>query len=81
MLKTTNNWGSKNKSRNDFERNDINDYFATVATDTSYNRADVLQASKTRQHPLTLRTSQLHYSRDAIDVLLASVRKASSGND
>ena len=81
MLKTTNNWGSKNKYTNDLDPYDINDYFASVATDTAYNRADVLQASKTRQHPLTPRTSQRPYSRDAIKMLLANVRKTSPGND
>ena len=35
LLKTTNNWGSKNKSRNDLDPDEINDYFAGVATDTA----------------------------------------------
>ena len=53
LLKTTKNWGNKNKFINDLDPYDINDYFASVTTDTAYNRADVLQACKTRQHPLT----------------------------
>ena len=62
---------------NDLDPDYINDHFASVVTDTAYNRADVLKASKNRQHPLTPHTSQRPYSRDAIELLLANVRKTS----
>ena len=85
LLKKTDNWGGKSKHAIDLDPDIINDYFAAVATDADYCRADVMRAcvksSPCQNNQQNNNSSSCAYSRDVIETLLARVGKTSSGND
>ena len=55
----------------------INDFFANIATDPNYSRADVIQ---TALQPTQRSQNFVKYEIDKIERMLARIRRTSSGS-
>ena len=58
--------------------NQINDYFANIATDPDYDHSAVIKVALGAPHHAT---NFVKYTRDGIELILAMIRKTSTGND
>ena len=81
LLKFTSNWGNKKASDIDLDPDIINAYFAEIATDPMYNKADIIWASRSQKEDSIVQSCPIYYHRDVIEVMLAKVQKTSPGND
>ena len=78
MLKKTGNWGTQKQTVTNRDPDQVNDYFVGIPTNINYNRDSVIQAA--RQSP-SRPTSQIKYTKEITERLLARTRKTSPGND
>ena len=59
--------------------NQINDYFANIATDTKYRRDEVIKAVLEVSRSVNHR--HVNYTREQIEVMLAKISRKSPGNN
>ena len=79
MLKQTGNWGAKRQTLSGIDINQINDYFADIATDTKYSRDEVIKA--VLQVSRSVNHHDVNYTREEVEVMLAKISRTSPGND
>ena len=77
MLKKTGNWGAQKQIVTNLDPDHVNDYFVGIATNSNYNRDSVIQV--VQQSP-SRPASQIKYTKESIERLLARIRKTSPGN-
>ena len=78
MLRKTGNWDANKQSVSNIDVKVINDFFANIATDPNYSRADVIQTDpQPPQRPYIF----LKYGIDKIERMLARIRRTSPVND
>ena len=80
LLKKTGNWGDKKQSIPNDDPNLINDHFASIASDSSYNREAVIKASLPGVHNAAKPCND-YYPADVIELLLVRIGRTSPGND
>ena len=80
LLKQTGNWGDKKQPKPNGDPNLINDHFASIASDSSYNRDAVIKASLQGVHNAA-KPCNNYYPEDVIELLLVRIGLTSSGND
>ena len=78
LLMRSGNWGAIKHTVSNTDPNQINDYFANIATDPDYDRTAIIKAALRAQHHVT---NFVKYTRDSIELILARTRKTSPGND
>ena len=78
MLKETGNWDAQKQTVTNLDPDQVNDYFVGIATNSNYNRDSVIQAAQ--QSP-SRPASQIKYTKESIECLLARTRKTLPGND
>ena len=70
LLKHTGNWGANKQTVSNIDPNQINDYFANIATDPDYDCSAVIKAALRAPH----RTVDfVKYTRDSIEIILARI--------
>ena len=74
------NWGDKKQLTPNGDPNLINDHFASIASDSRYNREAVIKASLLGAHNDTKPPND-HYTTYIIELLLARIGRTSPGND
>ena len=66
LLKHTGNWGANKQIVSNIDPNQINDYFANIATDPDYDRTAVIKAALWAPHHAT---NSVKYTRDSIELI------------
>ena len=79
MLKQTGNWGAKRQTVSCIDINEINDYFADIATDTKYSGDEVIKA--VLEISWSVNHHDVNYTREQVEVMLAKISRTSPGND
>ena len=74
----TGNWDVNKQSISNIDVNVINDFFANIATDRNYSRADVIQ---TALPPPRRSHNFVKYRINKIERMLSRIRRTSPGND
>ena len=72
LLKRTGNWGANKQTISNIDLNQINDYFANIATELDYDRDKVIKAALRAPHRVV---NFVNYFRDSIEIILARTKK------
>jgi len=83
MLRRTNNWGAKKSRLGECgSADDVNNYFATVATDNNYSRVKLMdELSRQTSNTEAMPASSASYTPDYITIMLSKLQKTSTGSD
>ena len=83
MLRRTNNWGAKKSRLGECgSADDVNNYFATVATDNNYSRVKLMdELSRQTSNTEAMPASTASYTPDYITIMLSKLQKTSTGSD
>ena len=72
LLERTGNWGANKQIVSNIDRNQINDYFANIATHPDYDRSTVIKAALRAPHHAT---NFVKYTRDSIELILLGLER------
>ena len=79
LLKHSDNWGANKQTVSNIGSNQINDYFANIATDPDYDHSAVIKATRRALRHIANFVKYTRYS--SFELILARIRKTSSGTD